>query len=378
MTLRKLMVAVVATTIVTLCGQVTVAGAIGITTPSKTGPRASVSERRLRAAAPVLRRLIVLAGSVAREEEEIAGLAEEYDETGVSLRAARREILRSARELARETRNARAERTRLREAAIEAYVTGQSTAVQDSLLSNAMSSSSMLPVYASVATGHLALDLRDYLRAAATLRHTRDRARAAARALVKDLRHVSAVRREATGLEAAATERLARVKAKLLRLVGPKEFARLVSPVPLAGIYRGPDLAGTAVSRLASETEGRRAVQAAERFLGVPYQWGGASRAGVDCSGLTMLAWASVGIPLEHSATEQWEASEPVPLTHLEPGDLLFYHFAHDGNTPITHVVMYVGSGPFGVATILQAAHTGTDVSYGAMFFAGLVGAGRP
>ncbi len=121
---------------------------------------------------------------------------------------------------------------------------------------------------------------------------------------------------------------------------------------------------------------GEIALKAAERYLGVPYVWGGSSRAGVNCSGLTMLAWRAAGVSLVHSAALQSVESRPVPLWQLEPGDLLFYDF--DGKAGIDHVIMYVGSGPYGAATIIQAAHTGTVVSYDAIWFEGLVGAGRP
>jgi cell wall-associated NlpC family hydrolase len=67
-----------------------------------------------------------------------------------------------------------------------------------------------------------------------------------------------------------------------------------------------------------------------------------------------------------------------VPLKDLRPGDLLFYHFANDGNTPITHVVMYLGSGPYGIATAIQAAEPGTNVAYTPVYLSGLVSAGQP
>ena len=68
----------------------------------------------------------------------------------------------------------------------------------------------------------------------------------------------------------------------------------------------------------------------------------------------------------------------PVSLADIEPGDLLFYHFPNDGALPITHVAMYVGSGPFGTQTIIQAAEVGTDVAYYPMYWPGFVSAGRP
>jgi cell wall-associated NlpC family hydrolase len=120
---------------------------------------------------------------------------------------------------------------------------------------------------------------------------------------------------------------------------------------------------------------GAVALSQAERFLGVPYVFGGASARGVDCSGLTMLAWRAAGARLEHSAAIQYDEIVHVPLSEVTPGDLLFYDF--DG-TGIEHVVMYVGSGPYGADTIIQAAHSGTVVEFDPLFYGGLVGAGRP
>jgi cell wall-associated NlpC family hydrolase len=120
---------------------------------------------------------------------------------------------------------------------------------------------------------------------------------------------------------------------------------------------------------------GAVALSQAERYLGVPYVFGGASARGVDCSGLTMLAWQAAGVRLEHSAAIQYDETVHIPLSQVRPGDLLFYDFDGSG---IEHVVMYVGSGQYGADTIIQAAHSGTVVEFDPLFYGGLVGAGRP
>jgi cell wall-associated NlpC family hydrolase len=115
---------------------------------------------------------------------------------------------------------------------------------------------------------------------------------------------------------------------------------------------------------------GAAAVAAAEQFLGVPYVWGGASPAGVDCSGLTMLAWGAAGVRLTHSAAEQFNESKHILLSQLEPGDLLFYDF---NGTGIDHVAMYVGSN-----TVINAPETGEFVRLQPIWYTALVGVGRP
>jgi peptidoglycan DL-endopeptidase CwlO len=136
---------------------------------------------------------------------------------------------------------------------------------------------------------------------------------------------------------------------------------------------------GVVVSGSAVGTpEGGAAVQAAESQLGVPYVWGGETPgAGFDCSGLTQWSWAQAGASIPRTAAEQWNATTHVTLNALEPGDLLFYYNLDDDNQ-VDHVVMYVGAGPYGTQTIIQAPYTGATVEYAPLFTGGLVGAGRP
>ncbi len=130
-----------------------------------------------------------------------------------------------------------------------------------------------------------------------------------------------------------------------------------------------------------AQAAGLAAVHGAMKYLGVPYVWAGASSAGVDCSGLTMLAWRQAGVSMDHSAADQYASFAHVPLNALQPGDLIFYDLDGSG---IDHVVMYVGpyldgrATPYGSGTIIQAAHTGTVVSFDPIWYQGMVGAARP
>jgi len=127
-----------------------------------------------------------------------------------------------------------------------------------------------------------------------------------------------------------------------------------------------------------SSAAGNAAVAAAISQLGVPYEWGGETAGtGFDCSGLTQWSWAQAGVSIPRTAASQYASLSAVPLDALEPGDLLFYYNL-DGDDEIDHVVMYVGSGPYGTQTIIQAPYTGSTVSYSPVFTVGLVGAARP
>jgi cell wall-associated NlpC family hydrolase len=236
----------------------------------------------------------------------------------------------------------------------------------------------MAEVYSGVALSELRQAVGLYRTTSSAAYASRSAAVQSSRQIARTLASLAVVRARARALVRKASGEYASISRRLLRLVGRKEFARLFSPLPSGSPYRGPNLAGTDVSHVATKSQGLKAARAAREFLGVAYVFGGSAMTGIDCSGLTMRAWAAAGYSLAHSATLQWEASRPVSLGHLEPGDLLFYHFAHDGANAISHVVMYLGSGPFGAETVIQAAEPGTNVALGPIFFDGLVSAGQP
>ncbi len=108
------------------------------------------------------------------------------------------------------------------------------------------------------------------------------------------------------------------------------------------------------------------AIAWAQREIGTPYVFGGAAPGGFDCSGLMMFVWGKAGVSLPHSAAGQWDATTRVPMSQIQPGDLVFYY------QPVDHVGMYVGGGQ-----MIVADHTGTLVRYASIDRPGLDGAGR-
>ena len=101
--------------------------------------------------------------------------------------------------------------------------------------------------------------------------------------------------------------------------------------------------------------------------LGTPYVWAGSAPGGFDCSGLVMWAWSQGGKSLPHSSQSMYGAARKIPLSAIQPGDLIFY------GSPVHHVALYIGGGQ-----IIHAPHTGSYVQVASMYYwSDLAGAGR-
>jgi cell wall-associated NlpC family hydrolase len=117
------------------------------------------------------------------------------------------------------------------------------------------------------------------------------------------------------------------------------------------------------------------AIAFAEAQIGCPYAWGeaGPCADGYDCSGLVNAAYAAAGIHIART-TYQWQQDGPiVPLSQIQPGDLLFSAGSDGTPTNPGHVVMYLGGGQ-----IIQAPQAGEDVQINPIDLASVVVAVRP
>ena len=99
------------------------------------------------------------------------------------------------------------------------------------------------------------------------------------------------------------------------------------------------------------------ALRAAESRRGLPYVWGAAGPRSFDCSGLVQWSFAQAGIVMPRVAADQALAGPAVPVSKIQPGDLIFYHTDPTAPRYISHVAIYLGN-----SMMLQAPRPGLTV----------------
>jgi cell wall-associated NlpC family hydrolase len=135
----------------------------------------------------------------------------------------------------------------------------------------------------------------------------------------------------------------------------------------------GPSPVGTipgtsAVGGAMTAAQLTAALKAAESRRGLPYVWGAAGPSSFDCSGLVEWSFAQAGVSMPRVAADQARTGPSVPVSQLQPGDLLFYHTDPTDPGYISHVAIYLGNG-----WMIQAPQPGMDVeivpaSFGSQF----------
>ncbi len=123
---------------------------------------------------------------------------------------------------------------------------------------------------------------------------------------------------------------------------------KVIKQFSLGGYYIvKPEDLTTYKSKSASNSETymrAELVRSAEKYIGVPYVWGGTTSAGFDCSGLTRAVYRLNGVDIPRVSRDQFKGGRHVNKSQLKAGDLVF--FATSGSV-VNHVGIYIGGNKF-------------------------------
>ena len=325
----------------------------------------------------------VIAGKIATLGQTEAALGEQYDGGVVALQQANARVAAAAKQLKGAEADQGRAVTNLRQDAVAAYVgDGPQFVVSGSVplsnLNEALVRQELEDTFASDQS-----DALDSYRLAAAIATT-DRAQlvlarnAAAKQVARlaaDRQRVQAAEDQLTSVQQGVTGQIAtlvaQIQAEEEAAQARAEAQQLAEQRAAAAAAREQaEATAAAAARQAEDTATTSppsspstadipgvsgaaaiAVQAAESRVGLPYVWGASGPGEFDCSGLVMWAYAQAGVSLPHYSGSQYDDTVQIPMSDLEPGDLVF------PADPGEHVAMYIGNGE-----IVQSPYTGADV----------------
>lgn len=85
--------------------------------------------------------------------------------------------------------------------------------------------------------------------------------------------------------------------------------------------------------------KGSSVIALAERYIGVPYVYGGTTPSGWDCSGAVKYIYGLLGVSLPRTSGAQYSATDHISRSSAQPGDLVFYL----SGGSVYHVGIYAG-----------------------------------
>lgn len=167
---------------------------------------------------------------------------------------------------------------------------------------------------------------------------------------------------------------------------GCKYFASLLSSAESQGIedinvvVQSYNYGGGYIGYVASNgkkhsfTLAQKIMNEALKYQGWDYVYGGSNpNTSFDCSGLVQWCYGKAGISLPRTAQAQYDATQHIPLSQAQAGDLVFFHSTYDAGSYVTHVGIYVGNN--------QMYHAGDPIGYADLnnsyWQQHLIGAGR-
>jgi cell wall-associated NlpC family hydrolase len=140
------------------------------------------------------------------------------------------------------------------------------------------------------------------------------------------------------------------------------EVLYVVSQVPTGGKQA---IKGTTVT-VTSMTFNQKAAAYAKTLEGIPYVYGGTTKHGFDCSGLTQFVYRHEGKRIVRTSDEQFHQFQAESHSQAQPGDLVFFHNTSNLRSYVYHVGVFEGG-----HDMVAATHTGSDVQWQSYLWGG-------
>jgi len=328
------------------------------------GPAGAATIGDLRAKAAQIESQINAAGI------EISALGQKYDQAENQIATLTQQIATTESTIATDRQHVHQDQVTLRKAALNNYMSDGSAATANPLFATNQQSLGDQREYSQVAEGDLGAAVADLHTAQVALGIQEGDLNSQKQQQEAAASTAANARAAADRQQASEQSALNQVNGQLTILVNQEQEAEAAA----SSAITQQRLASSRFSQIPPPPSAGGAagvaVAAAESQLGVPYVWGGESPGhGFDCSGLVAWAWGQAGVSLPHYSGAQMADTTPVPISDLQPGDLLFY-----GPGGSEHVAMFIGNGE-----MIEAPYTGAYVWItGLRLDGGFAGAGRP
>ena len=140
------------------------------------------------------------------------------------------------------------------------------------------------------------------------------------------------------------------------------EILYVVSQAPKAG----REAVKGATVTVTSQTFNQKAAAYATTLEGIPYLYGGTTKQGFDCSGLTQYVYSHEGKQIVRTSDEQFHQFRGEAHAQAQPGDLVFFHDTSNLRSHVYHVGVFEGG-----HDMVAATHTGSDVQWQSYLWGG-------